>query len=131
MTAGCPTGQHPHHDVYTAQCPCRAMLDLLANKWSALAIGALEAGPQRFGAIQRRLQGVSPKVLTQTLRRLEDYGLLDRTVYPAVPLHVEYALTELGHSAAIPLNLLRTWVEDNIDDAVPAADQDLTSATAA
>lgn len=131
MTAGCPTGQHPHHDVYTAQCPCRAMLDLLANKWSALAIGALEAGPQRFGAIQRRLQGVSPKVLTQTLRRLEDYGLLDRTVYPAVPLHVEYALTELGHSAAIPLNLLRTWVEDNIDDAVPTADQDLTSATAA
>jgi DNA-binding HxlR family transcriptional regulator len=131
MTAGCPTGQHPHHDVYTAQCPCRALLDLLANKWAALAIGALEAGPQRFGAIQKRLQGVSPKVLTQTLRRLEDYGLLDRTVYPAVPLHVEYALTELGRSAAVPLNLLRAWVEDNIDDAVPAAGQDLRSAAAA
>ena len=109
----------PHHNVYTAQCPCRALLDLLANKWSALAIGPLEDGPQRFGAVQKRLQGVSPKVLTQTLRRLEDFGLVDRTVYPAIPLHVEYELTELGRSAAVPLNLLRAWVEDNIDDAVP------------
>ncbi|MER5542418.1 winged helix-turn-helix transcriptional regulator [Streptomyces sp. NPDC001118] len=117
MTTTCPSGQHAHHDVYAAQCPCRALLDLLANKWSALAIGALEDGPQRFGELQRRLQGVSPKVLTQTLRRLEDFGILDRTIYPAVPLHVEYALTPLGQSAALPLNALRAWVEDNIDQA--------------
>ena len=65
-------------DVYRAACPCRDMLDLLANKWSALALGALEQGPQRFGALRARLQGVSPKVLTQTLRRLEDYGLVHR-----------------------------------------------------
>lgn len=115
MTTMCLTGQHVHHDVYSAQCPCRALLDLLANKWSALAIGALEEGPQRFGALQRLLQGVSPKVLTQTLRRLEDVGIVDRTVYPAVPLHVEYSLTELGHGAAVPLRVLRTWVEENID----------------
>ena len=120
MTTICLTGRHAHHDVYAAQCPCRAMLDLLANKWSALAIGALEDGPQRFGALQRLLQGVSPKVLTQTLRRLEDTGLLDRTVYPAVPLHVEYNLTALGHSAAVPLRLLRTWVEENIDNTTSA-----------
>ncbi|MDF3294235.1 MULTISPECIES: winged helix-turn-helix transcriptional regulator [Streptomyces] len=119
MTTSCSSGQHAHHDVYAAQCPCRALLDLLANKWSALAIGALEEGPQRFGALQRRLQGVSPKVLTQTLRRLEDFGLVDRTVYPAVPLHVEYALTSVGRSAAVPLNLLRTWVEENFDNAAP------------
>ena len=123
MTTGCTTGQHAHHDVYAAQCPCRAMLDLLANKWSALAIGALEGGPQRFGALQRHLQGVSPKVLTQTLRRLEEAGLVDRTIYPAVPLHVEYALTTLGHSAAVPLRLLRTWVEENLDDTTPRADR--------
>ncbi|OIJ94717.1 cinnamoyl ester hydrolase [Streptomyces sp. MUSC 14] len=116
MTTTCPSGQHAHHDVYAAQCPCRALLDLLANKWSALAIGALEEGAQRFGELQRKLQGVSPKVLTQTLRRLEDFGILDRTIYPAVPLHVEYALTPLGQSAAIPLNALRAWVEDNIDN---------------
>ncbi|WP_035792245.1 winged helix-turn-helix transcriptional regulator [Kitasatospora mediocidica] len=115
MTTRCLTGQHAHHDVYAAQCPCRAMLDLLANKWAALAIGALEDGPRRFGALQRTLQGVSPKVLTQTLRRLEDAGLVDRTIYPEVPLHVEYDLTPLGHSAAVPLRMLRSWVEDNID----------------
>ncbi|GAA0553319.1 winged helix-turn-helix transcriptional regulator [Streptomyces antimycoticus] len=101
--------------MYEAQCPCRAMLDLLANKWSALAIGALEDGPLRFGALQRRLQGISPKVLTQTLRRLEDAGLIERTVYPAVPLHVEYELSPLGHSASVPLRNLRRWVEDNLD----------------
>ncbi len=118
MTTVCLTGQHSDHDVYAAQCPCRAMLDLLANKWSALVIGALEDGPQRFGELQRHLQGVSPKVLTQTVRRLQEFGLVDRTVYPAVPLHVEYSLTELGRSAAVPLRMLRNWVEDNIDSAV-------------
>lgn len=115
MPTTCASGQHNDHDVYAAQCPCRAVLDLLANKWSALAIGALEEGPQRFGVLQRTLQGVSPKVLTQTLRRLEEVGLLTRTVYPAVPLHVEYELTAHGHSAAVPLRALRVWVEDNLD----------------
>jgi DNA-binding HxlR family transcriptional regulator len=116
MPAQCLTGRHSDHNVYAAQCPCRAILDLLANKWSALVIGALEDGPQRFGVIQNTLQGVSSKVLTQTLRRLEDAALLSRTVYPAVPLHVEYALTPLGHSAAVPLRALRVWVEANMDD---------------
>ncbi|MEH1017332.1 helix-turn-helix domain-containing protein [Micromonospora sp. CPCC 206060] len=101
-------------DVYSAACPCRDMLDLLANKWSALALGALQDGPRRFGAIRSRLEGISPKVLTHTLRRLEDHGLVNRTVYPAVPLHVEYELTDLGRDACAPLALLRTWVEDNI-----------------
>lgn len=116
MTTACMSGQHSDHDVYAAQCPCRAMLDLLANKWSALAIGALEGGPQRFGELQRCLQGISPKVLTQTLRRLEEANIVDRTIYPAVPLHVEYSLTALGRGAAVPLRLLRTWVEDNLDN---------------
>ncbi|GCD93145.1 winged helix-turn-helix transcriptional regulator [Embleya hyalina] len=121
MVMECATGRHSDHDVYAAQCPCRAMLDLLANKWSALIIGALEQGSQRFGELRRRLQGISPKVLTQTLRRLEDSGILTRTVHPAVPLHVEYALTDLGHSAAVPLRLLRTWVEENLDDTTTSA----------
>ncbi|WNV86940.1 helix-turn-helix domain-containing protein [Umezawaea sp. Da 62-37] len=121
MTTTCATGRHGDHDVYAAQCPCRAMLDLLANKWSALAIGSLEGGPRRFGVLQRTLQGVSPKVLTQTLRRLEEFGFVDRTVYPAVPLHVEYSLTDLGRSAAVPLAALRTWVEDNMDSVTEAA----------
>ncbi|MEW9554442.1 winged helix-turn-helix transcriptional regulator [Nonomuraea sp. NPDC050783] len=115
MTTTCGSGLHDRHDVYAAQCPCRDVLDMLANKWSALAVGALEEGPQRFGALQRRLEGVSPKVLTQTLRRLEENGFVDRTIYPAVPLHVEYALTELGRGVAGPLGLLRAWVESHLD----------------
>ena len=111
--------RHRRHDVYAAQCPCRQILDLLANKWSALTIGALEDGPQRFGELQRHLQGVSPKVLTQTLRRLEESGFVDRTIYPAVPLHVEYALTDLGRSVAVPLRQLRDWVEHHLDEIQP------------
>ncbi|GIH93587.1 winged helix-turn-helix transcriptional regulator [Planobispora siamensis] len=116
MSTTCLTGRHDKHDVYAEQCPCRGVLDMLANKWTALAIGALEDGPQRFGALQRRLEGVSPKVLTQTLRRLEEAGFVDRTVYPAVPLHVEYALTELGVGVAEPLRALRSWVERHLDE---------------
>lgn len=104
------------HDVYSAICPCRSLLDLLADKWSALALCALEdGGALRFGAIRKRLEGISPKVLTAVLRRLEDNELLTRTVYPAVPLHVEYELTELGKDACVPLMALRSWVEDNIE----------------
>ncbi len=118
-----PSGASSHspaRDVYSALCPCRAVLDLLADKWSALAIGALEPGAQRFGALQRRLEGVSPKVLTQTLRRLEQGRLVTRTVYPAVPLHVEYALTPLGRSAAVPLAQLRAWAAAHVDQVAPA-----------
>jgi DNA-binding HxlR family transcriptional regulator len=115
VTVICSTGVHDKHDVYALQCPCRDVLDLLANKWAALAIGALEDGPLRFGELQRRLQGISPKVLTQTLRRLEESGFLHREVYPAVPLHVEYSLTDLGHGVSEPLAALRTWVETNLD----------------
>lgn len=107
--------RHAPYDVYQANCPCRSMLDLLADKWSALALGALESGPARFGALKTRLEGISPKVLTAVLRRLEEYELITRTVYPAVPLHVEYELTELGRDACVPLAALRTWVEENIE----------------
>jgi DNA-binding HxlR family transcriptional regulator len=102
------------NDVYAAACPCRSMLDLLANKWTALAIGALEEGPHRFGELRRRLEGVSPKVLSATLKRMEAAGLVDRTVFAEVPARVEYALTPLGMSAAAPLAHLRDWVDQNV-----------------
>jgi DNA-binding HxlR family transcriptional regulator len=116
VTLVCRTGTHDHHDVYGQLCPCRDLLDLIANKWSTLAIGALEDGPQRFGALQRRLQGVTPKVLAATLKRLEGSGLIDRTVYPEVPPRVEYSLTSLGETLVAPLAALRTWAEEHLDD---------------
>jgi DNA-binding HxlR family transcriptional regulator len=102
------------HDLFAQLCPCRSLLELLGNKWSTLTIGALAEGPQRFGELQHTLAGISPKVLTQTLRRLEDSGFVERTVFPEVPLHVEYCLTELGHSANVPLAHLRNWALENI-----------------
>ncbi|GHF82874.1 winged helix-turn-helix transcriptional regulator [Streptomyces thermodiastaticus] len=115
-TSSAPAGAcDDRKSVYLAACPCREMLDLLANKWSALTLGALEDGPQRFGALRARLQGVSPKVLTQTLRRLEEHGLVHREVFAEVPPRVEYSLTELGADACVPLAHLRSWVEQNID----------------
>jgi DNA-binding HxlR family transcriptional regulator len=95
-------------------CPCRDLLDLLANKWSALAFGALEDGLVRFGELKRTREGVSPKVLSRTLKRLEDHELIIRTVYAEVPPRVEHALTERGHGAAVPLVGLREWVESTL-----------------
>ena len=112
------------HDLFAELCPCRSLLELLGNKWSSLTIGALDDGPQRFGELQRKLEGISPKVLTQTLRRLENSGLVERTIYPEVPLHVEYCLTDLGHSASVPLAHLRNWALDNmqrVPNLIPAA----------
>lgn len=96
-------------DPYDRQCPCRDILDLVASRWSALLIGALEPGPLRFGALRRRVDGISQKVLSQTLRNLERSGILTRSVYPTSPPAVEYALTPLGHSVAEPLGAIRGW----------------------
>lgn len=116
MARPCPSGRHDHHDVYSATCPCRALLDLLANKWSALIIGLLdEHGPMRFTAVQTALPGVGAKMLTQTLRRLEAASLVTRTIYAEVPPRVEYELTGLGVSVSEPIAALRAWAEDNVD----------------
>ena len=95
----------------------RWLLSAVANKWAALAIGVLAGGPTRFGELQRRLEGVSPKVLTATLRRLEEFGLVDREIIPAVPLHVEYSLTDAGRDAVAPMFALREWADAHYENA--------------
>lgn len=111
------TARTTRGDLYSAECPCRDLLGVVANKCSALAIGALADGTVRFGALQRRLAGVCPKVLTAPLRRLESFGLVHREVVPAVPLHVEYSLTEAGHGALEPLFALREWADSQYEHA--------------
>ncbi len=100
----------------------RTLVSLFTNKWSALAMEAMEEGPVRFGELQRRLRGVSPKVLTQTLRRLEEFGLVNRVVYPDIPLRVEYSLTDVGCGAADLLRELRNWVDEMVGASPPAGD---------
>lgn len=105
-----PPEATPAPDPYLAACPSRALLARLGEKWSALALVELEAGPRRFGELQRRLQGVSQKMLTQTLRHLERDGLLQRTLLSDRPIQVSYALTPLGQSLAPILRALKDWV---------------------
>ncbi len=101
-------------NVYSRACPTRAALDRIADKWTVLILGLLEGGPRRFSGLQREIDGISQKMLTQTLRALERDGLIRRTVYPEVPPHVEYDLTALGHTLSEPIAAIRRWAEQHI-----------------
>jgi len=103
-------------NAYLRDCDCRTVLDLVANRWSALVIGKLVDGPQRFGALRRAVDGISQKVLTHNLRQLERDGLVTRTVYPTTPPSVSYALTDLGRDVAGHLVALRTWSERRLPE---------------
>ena len=114
MARPCPTGQHDAHDVYAEHCPCRALLDLLSNKWSALIIGLLrERGAMRFNQLQAQLPGVGAKMLTQTLRRLEAASLLDRAVYAEVPPRVEYENTDAARRLRPIFIEIVKWAEEH------------------
>ena len=86
------------------------VVSLLADKWTIPVIHALARGTKRTGELRRALPGVSQKMLTQTLRVLEDRRLVERTVYPVVPPHVDYCLTALGRSLNVPLQNLCDWL---------------------
>ncbi|WP_245805258.1 winged helix-turn-helix transcriptional regulator [Amycolatopsis australiensis] len=94
--------------MYRADCPSRPILDQIADKWSMMAMAVLER-PRRFNDIRRRLEGVTQRVLTQTLRRLERNGMIERRVLPTSPVGVEYSLTPLGESLREPFGRLYDW----------------------
>ena len=103
-------------DPYLLACPCRDVLDLVANKWTALMVGKLAERPHRFGELRREVAGITPKVLTQNLRSLERDGLVVRTVYATTPPSVEYRLTPLGESISSYLIALNNWTSANFDE---------------
>ncbi len=110
----------PRWNPYSANCPTRVVLDRVADKWAVLVLGLLSDGPARFNQLRRRIEGVSQKMLTQTLKNLEADGLVTRTVFPTVPVTVESALTPLGESLAPALDVLRRWAEENIEAVLEA-----------
>lgn len=93
--------------------PARAAVELVASKWVVLVVYALAEGTLRHGELSRCLPGVSQKVLTQTLRRLEEVGMVRREVYATVPPRVEYTLTETGSSLIPIIRQLCRWAEEN------------------
>src|SRR5919107_2090111 len=96
-------------------CEVRQILDRVADKWSLLAIALLEQQTLRFSELQKRIDGISQRMLTVTLRQLERDGLVTRTVYPVVPPRVEYALTPLGASLHSTVQALVTRTESHQD----------------
>ena len=107
-------------NVFDATCPSRQVLDLLADKWTVLVIAVLARGTRRYSELQRTINGVSQKMLTQTLRRMETDGLVERTVYPVVPPMVEYRLTPLGQTLVEPIGTLCRWAQDHLPEVFAA-----------
>lgn len=102
--------------VFSELCPARKILGRVADKWTTLVMGILaEAGvPVRFGEFRRRIEGISQKMLTQTLRDLERDGLVLRAAYPVIPPRVEYSLTRLGETLQVPLGALAAWAMEHM-----------------
>lgn len=111
-THGCDGGGHG--SIYDPGCPGRLILDRIGDRWTVLIVGILEDGTKRFSELRDAVGGITPKVLTQTLRGLERDGLVTRTVYAEVPPRVEYTLTELGRSLTGPIDDIRAWAEGNV-----------------
>jgi DNA-binding HxlR family transcriptional regulator len=102
-------------NMMNAACPTRQVLDRIADKWTMLVIVALEHGTLRFSELRRSVGGITPKMLTQTLRALERDGIVEREVIPTVPVTVRYTLTPLGHSLADAVSVIREWAYANMD----------------
>jgi DNA-binding HxlR family transcriptional regulator len=101
-------------DVFDAACPSREVLKHVTSRWGVLALMALRDGTLRFSELRRRIGGVSERMLAQTLRWLEEDGLVARRSYPVVPPHVEYSLTPLGMEAAARVGALADWIETSL-----------------
>jgi DNA-binding HxlR family transcriptional regulator len=109
-----------HGDLFDPDCPTRLVLDRIGDKWTVLVVLLLSDGPMRFTQLRGHIGHIAPKVLTQTLRRMERDGLITRHIYAEVPPRVDYALTGLGHSLTQPIAAVGDWAEAHIDQITTA-----------
>jgi DNA-binding HxlR family transcriptional regulator len=110
------------HNVFHQVCATRQVLDLIADKWTVLIVHALADGTKRYSELRHLIEGVTHKMLTQTLRMLENDGIITRKVYAVIPPKVEYTLTPLGETLLPVLEALCGWAEAHIEE-VEAARQ--------
>lgn len=118
-----PRAAKPAPTPYRAQCPTRMVLDRIADKWTVLVLGLLEKTPLRFNELRRRIEGLTQKMLSQTLKALERDGMVSRKATPTVPVSVEYSITPLGLTLAASVDGLRLWAEMHINDVVRAQER--------
>ena len=110
-------------DVMDPACPSREVLRRIGERWTPLVIEALSGGTLRFTRLRQAIGGVTPRVLTATLRGLERDGLVTRTIFAEVPPRVEYELTPLGSSLLEPIRVNRQWAETHLNDVLEARDR--------
>lgn len=103
-------------DVFVADCPARTTLNLVADTWSVVVVFGLGSGPRRYSDLLDRIGGISKKMLTQTLRKLERNALVERRSLATAPPGVEYRLTPLGQSLLAPVSALARWAEEHAED---------------
>jgi DNA-binding HxlR family transcriptional regulator len=109
-------------NVLDQNCESRQALERIADKWTCLIVYALLDGPRRHGELKRMIEGISQKMLTQTLRSMETDGLVKRTVIDVIPPHVEYGLTALGRTLSDPLVAICRWAMDHLPEVRAARD---------
>lgn len=107
---------HRQSLILTENCPIRDVLDRLGDRWTVLVLHELAGGTLRFTEVRKRIADISPRMLAQTLRRLEQDGLVRREVFPTVPPRVDYALTALGSSFFERIEMLARWASDHHDE---------------
>ena len=100
-------------NAFARACASRVVLDRIGDRWTVLIVVALSGGALRFSQLRAKIEGITPKVLTQTLRGLERDGLITRTIYAEVPPRVEYELTALGRDLLAPIDAIRIWAEQH------------------
>ncbi|WP_197983183.1 winged helix-turn-helix transcriptional regulator [Sphingomonas sp. CFBP 13728] len=110
----------PDPNAYAAACPSRIVLDRVADKWTVLLLGILSKRPTRFNQLRREIEGLSQKVLSQTLKNLERDGLVIREAFATVPVTVEYSITPLGATLAEKMEALLHWAEGNVGQVLEA-----------
>ena len=116
-------------NAYAHACPTRMVLDRIADKWAVLVLGLLGDGPVRFNQLRRQIEGISQKMLSQTLKSLERDGLVSRRATPTVPVTVEYSITPLGETLSATVDNLRIWAETHMEQVLLAQQQyDATAA---
>lgn len=107
-------------DLFAEKCPSREVLKHVTSRWGVLLLVALLSGTQRFSDLRRKVNGISEKMLAQTLQWLEADGFVERISYPVVPPHVEYTLTQSGTEIAKKVEALADWIELNLPEIIAA-----------
>lgn len=103
-------------NILSANCPSRTVLRHLTDRWTPMIVSVLQEGKTRFKDLKTQVEGISPKVLTDTLKSMERDGLVSRTVTASVPMRVDYELTTLGSTLIEPIHTLRIWAESHVQE---------------